>query len=78
MFWGSWCPACKASQQLLKEIKITGVDIYTINIDKNIEYVKRYNIAMTPTFAVFNNGFLKVSAFGSMSEKQLKEFAEIY
>jgi len=78
-FWGSWCPPC---QQMSKVIENLGesfndkLKIAKVNIDKNPEVSKMYNIIGVPSYIFFQNGEIIYRDVGAKSEKQLKNIIE--
>jgi thioredoxin 1 len=80
MFWGSWCPACKACQKGLEELKenVKNINIHSLNVDKNPKSSSKYEIAMTPTFQIFKDGTLVDVEFGARSQFQLEKWVRKY
>lgn len=51
-FYATWCPPCKVIEKnLIKfdKIKPSNVVIYKIDIDKDMDLAKRYNVKSLPT-----------------------------
>jgi len=77
MFWGSWCPVCKQSEPMIKELEKeikTDMIVKKINIDRNPKSAVKYNIKGTPTFWIFKNGNPVDMRIGSHSKDQIKNF----
>lgn len=76
MFWGSWCPVCKRTQPMLKQLwrEWGVVKIRSLNIDRNPQIASQYKIAGTPTFYLFVKGETKAMKVGAVTKKQLQDF----
>ncbi|WP_417885422.1 thioredoxin [Zunongwangia sp.] len=58
-FHASWCEPCKALSPVLKEVKNElgeTVKIIKIDIDKNQQLAKKYQVKSVPTLILFKNG----------------------
>ena len=78
-FWGSWCPPCQRMKTIMDKLEKEydkQVKIAKINIDRNPEISKKFNISGVPTYIVFQNGELIYRDVGAKSEKQLGSMLE--
>ncbi|MBD3355152.1 thioredoxin fold domain-containing protein [Candidatus Woesearchaeota archaeon] len=72
MFWGSWCPVCKRSEVLLREIaEDINYEIKKMNIDRNPRATAKCNILGSPTFILFKEGKEIKRAIGAQSKNQI-------
>lgn len=58
-FYADWCAPCKAMEPVIREVaKSTSgkVRVIKINIDKNEETARTFNVAAVPTFILFKKG----------------------
>lgn len=58
-FMSEWCGACHAQNPILDELgKIIGnrAEIIKVDVDKNRDIVKEWNINATPTLFILKNG----------------------
>ena len=58
-FYADWCGPCKAMEPVIKEVAktITGkARVIKIDIDKNEETARSFNVTAVPTFILFKNG----------------------
>lgn len=58
-FYATWCGPCKAVQPILKDVANQAKDqvrIIKIDIDKNPNAAKQFNVQAVPTLILFKNG----------------------
>lgn len=58
-FFAEWCGPCKMMPPVLKQVKEKIGDDATIlkmDIDKNPEYARKYNVQAVPTLIIFKKG----------------------
>lgn len=58
-FYADWCGPCKAMDPVLKEVSKLASDkarFIKINIDKNENAARKYNVQAVPTFMIFKKG----------------------
>jgi len=58
-FFAEWCGPCKLVTPILQEVKKKAgnqVTILKMDIDKNPDYARRYNIQAVPTLILFKDG----------------------
>ena len=75
-FYATWWPACKVLGKNLTKYdasKQENVTIYKVDIEKQKQLVKNFNIRGIPTLVYLKNGKFIAKELGVKSEKQLKE-----
>jgi len=58
-FYADWCQPCKAMNPVIVEVarQCEGKSrVIKINIDKNQETARQFNVQAVPTFIIFKNG----------------------
>jgi thioredoxin 1 len=73
-FHALWCGPCKVQSPILKEVANELGDrirVIKIDVDRNSEIARRYNIQGVPTLMVFKNGEIKYKQSGVHSKSQL-------
>lgn len=73
-FFAEWCGPCKMLAPVLIEIskEMKDVRFYKVDIDKDNELVKRFNVLSVPTLLLFKDGVLVSKTLG-YSPKNLIE-----
>ena len=74
-FYADWCGPCKMMAPIVKELadKFAGkCKGGKCNIDENLKVAQSYRVMSIPTFIVFKNGEVVVTAIGTMSKNDLE------
>lgn len=79
-FWSKWCIPCKYISTILKGLvdDYKDVSFYTIDVDKNLELVNKYNIRSVPTIFYFKNGSLLGKTIGVVNKDKLSDEIKNY
>ena len=64
--YAEWCGPCKMLSPILEDIskKYTTIKVVKIDVDKNSDAAKNYNVKSVPTVLFFYNGKLRQSLVG--------------
>jgi thioredoxin 1 len=82
-FHGLWCGPCKIMKPTFERIaeefrnKNSEVQLYTMDIDKNRDFVSSLNIRSIPTIKVFNESNEIMTKTGLLTESQIKEMTNM-
>lgn len=78
-FWATWCGPClqmaPAVSQLADEYKDRAI-VAKVDVDKNPEISKEYDISAIPTFVVFHRGEVVMRYTGSTTIKGLRSMLD--
>jgi thioredoxin 1 len=58
-FYADWCQPCKAMSPVIQDVAkaVAGKGkVVKVNIDKNQEAARHYNVSAVPTFIIFRKG----------------------
>ena len=72
-FWAPWCGPCKIVKPLFEKVsETTDVQMYTFNVEENIEFSSSLGIRAIPTIKSFNGGKEVSNNVGTLEESQIK------
>jgi thioredoxin 1 len=78
-FWAPWCQPCGVMKPIFDKIseeyknKNYEVQLYTMNVEENKEYVLSLGIRSIPTIKSFSDGEEVNSKIGNQTEEQIKQ-----
>ena len=77
-FHTTWCGPCKLLAPIFAEVagETKGVSFYKIDLDKNDEIARDFDVVSVPTIILFEDGKPVKRASGFMKKEKLKEFIE--
>lgn len=74
-FFAEWCGPCKMMAPILKDVKNKlgdAVTIVKVDVDKNPDAARQFNIQGVPTLMVFHKGEVKWRQSGVVQARQLE------
>ena len=74
-FHGLWCGPCKMMMPIYEKVaknNETNVQMYTMDIDKNRDYVMSIGVRSVPTIKLFSDGKVSDTVVGVMGEDRIK------
>ncbi len=74
-FFAEWCGPCKMMAPILKDVKNKlgdAVTIVKVDVDKNPDAARQFNIQGVPTLMVFQKGEVKWRQSGVVQARQLE------
>jgi thioredoxin 1 len=73
-FWAEWCGPCKMIEPILEEIASENqgrLRVSKVNVDDNLEVVRRFDVLSVPTMILFKDGEPQVRLVGAKGKAQL-------
>ena len=74
-FFAEWCGPCKMMAPILKDVKNKlgdAVTIVKVDVDKNPDAARQFNIQGVPTLMVFQKGEVKWRQSGVVQARQIE------
>jgi thioredoxin 1 len=74
-FYGSWCLPCTKMKPIYEKVSsenTTTVQMYTMDVDLNKDFVVSLGIRSVPTIKSFSNGQLVDTKVGVLNEEAIK------
>ena len=74
-FTADWCNPCKKTRPIVEEInRETDTKFQIIDVDSEMELVKRFEIRSVPTFILLKDGIEIKRITGAQTREQLEDF----
>jgi thioredoxin len=74
-FWGNWCGPCRIMKPIFEKVaneNTTDVQLYTMDIDNDKDYVMSLGIKSIPAVKIFNEGKVVETKVGVLNEDHIK------
>jgi thioredoxin len=82
LFWATWCSACQSVIPIVERIadKMRGrVKVVKVNMEHNKTLASRFHVLSVPFMLIFDNGKVKETMTGAISELEiLKKLSHYY
>ncbi|HYG74717.1 MAG TPA: thioredoxin [Planctomycetota bacterium] len=78
-FWASWCAPCRLIAVTLKELSSElppSVKLANIDVDKNTELAKKWEVDLLPTLMLFKDGKKADQLEGARGKDEIKAWIE--
>ena len=81
-FWAEWCGPCKMMKPIFERIakeyreQNSDVQLYTMDVEANMEFAKSLGIRNIPMIKTFANGTETYSRVGAHTEEEIKNVVE--
>ena len=78
-FYADWCAPCKMMAPIMQQVskELEGkVKVIKVNVDKNEDAARKYQIRSIPTMILFKNGKAVWQGVGVMQADQIKAIVE--
>lgn len=74
-FTADWCQPCKQVKPVVEELnREQNIHFQIIDVDDNIDLVKKFSVMTVPTFILFENGIEKNRIIGKQTREHLEGF----
>ena len=73
-FYADWCPPCRILAKNLEDFDVSkpdDVEIFKVDIDKQMDIAKKYGVTRLPTLLYFKNGKMVKEEVGVLSSEEL-------
>jgi thioredoxin 1 len=78
-FYQPGCMGCREQEPINREVeKVTGLTIEEIDAVENPQYIKEYQLKVTPTIILLQDGTIRERFEGVVHPEQLKETLKKY
>jgi thioredoxin 1 len=78
-FFANWCGPCLMMKPIFEKVATsndTDVQMYTMDIEENKDFILSLGIRSIPTIKTFNNNELVETKVGVLNEGQIKDLVE--
>ena len=79
-FWASFCGPCRVLKPIFEQVSsenTTDVQMYTMDVEANIEFAVSLGIRSVPTVKSFNNKVEISNKVGVMDESEIKALIDL-
>jgi thioredoxin 1 len=73
-FSATWCGPCKSLAGVMKNVDFKDVEMKEIDIDEDMDSVKKYGVRGVPTMVLVNNGVEVKRHTGVLMADKIEEF----